>query len=299
MIPEMISRVAAFPLAQVGGWLRWLSLSGGVGNVIAWVLYVGFCTAPLWGWVASMRRRSGSGVPLRWRDLFPVALSVLLFPVMYLMANPGAMPGNLRLFPPHVGRMVAGAAVWSLVLAWGISAFVGRVFRVGEETLGRYLGILLYVLMGTFALAAVVRLWQVPGAFGALQAANVGQTGLGLTYFFIFMRGLVDALPHMMNIWVAYVGLGIVKGMGNGAFSAGMVTVAEQLPKVCATALTATFVSGAAFNVAQFVFAARLADMHMGFNLPVVSVLFMLGALLFARYAARAHEIREENEGFV
>jgi hypothetical protein len=300
MNPYSVAHITAFPFAQAGVLLRWLSLSGGVGNMAAWVLYVSLCASPLIFLAINLRQREKRGESSNASDIFPLVLSPLLFAVMYLMINPGAMPGNLRLFPPEVGLALAGLAVWSVLAAWGMMVFIRYIYRAGEELHRRCIHILLYVLAVSFGTAAAVRLWAIPGAFEALRTANTGQEGLGLTYFYILLRAVIEALPHIMNIFIVSAGIKIIKTIPqSGLFSQAMVNNTRTLPRICVTALTVTFISNAAYNTAQFAFAAGLADVHMNFTIPVVPVLFMLGALFFARYTARAHEMHEENEGFV
>lgn len=73
----------SFPFKQIGMGLRALSLSGGVGNGAALAIYFILCLAPAALLLLIRRKRRLMG-----EDALPALLSVLLFPVLYLMINP-------------------------------------------------------------------------------------------------------------------------------------------------------------------------------------------------------------------
>jgi len=268
----------ALPFSWVGDFLRWLSLMGGGWNLVAWGLYVAVCLSPLilvkWqrGWV-------------RW---LPVGMSGLLFWVVYLMVNPYAMGGGLRVFPVEVGLGLAGAAVWSAVLFWVGIWLVDRVWTADEKALARYLRGLLWGLVGVFGAAALWALWGMRG-----------QVGGSLDGVFAGVRAVVAASPYGLNGWVALGGVKIARAVESGFFSDDMLRAVKDFSVRCKDALVAMLVISVGFNLLQFMLAARLSDVRMMLDFPVGSALFALGALLLARFAAHAHALREENEGFV
>ena len=88
----LFSTLIAFPFEQIGAGLRVLSLSGAVGNVVAILLYMllGLIPAGIWGFL-HWRKKSE---PL---DFMLLAISALLFVILYYMINPGLLyqaPGN-------------------------------------------------------------------------------------------------------------------------------------------------------------------------------------------------------------
>ena len=89
---ESLASLAAFPFAQIGLGLRWLSLSGAVGNGLAIGLYVLLSLIPLIALGVIWRRGK-----LRQADALRAVLSALLFWVLYLMVNPGLLTAWLNL----------------------------------------------------------------------------------------------------------------------------------------------------------------------------------------------------------
>ncbi|MCL2603579.1 MAG: hypothetical protein FWD90_03795 [Defluviitaleaceae bacterium] len=283
---DLLLRIFAFPFAPVGEGLRWLSFSGGAGNVVAWVIYLMIGLFPFII-LAALARKRGS-YP---EDLLLVVLAILLFAVMYYMVNPGAMGGNLRMIPPAMGHMLMGGAVWSVVLAYGLIRFVRRVFAAGEGTMMRYLRILLYALGAAFGIAVVLRLTDMFTAAGRAQS--------DMDTAFSVLRYLTAILPNVLNIWVIRAALRLLTALREDHYGEGSVRTARGMSRVCAVTLAATVLSVTAFNIGQLLFAGRLSDVHIEISFPLVPILFVLGALLFARYTAQGKALKDENEGFV
>ena len=104
---ESLASLAAFPFAQIGLGLRWLSLSGAVGNGLAIGLYVLLSLIPLIALGVIWRRGK-----LRQADALLAVLSALLFWVLYLMVNPGLLTAWLNLAAGGiVGRAVLGLSL--------------------------------------------------------------------------------------------------------------------------------------------------------------------------------------------
>ena len=273
----ILVHVMAFPFAPLGRLIRWLSLMGGAGNVAAWVIFLAAGLLP-WGVVFVLWRRRGRF----WaEDGLLGVLGVMVFVVMYFMVNPGAMGGNFAMFPPEVGQMMMGGAIWSVVLAYVVVRLVRGFFGADEGKLLRYARGLLYALYVSFGLAVL-------SAAGALRGG-----GFGVVQFFH------DALPFLLNIWVTFRAMGLLRAMREAPYGEEAVLAAQAMSRVCAVAITATVLVSAGFNLLQLMLSGRLQDVHIQVDFPVVSVVFLLGALLLARYLAVGKALQDENEGFI
>ena len=120
-------------LTALGGRLRALSLSGGVGNALAWALVLGLSALPALG----LLWRPGS----RWDWLLALAAAEI-FSGLYFLVNPTLLHPVMD--GPAAGRLwslaVAGAAAATL-LAWTVLRGLERL--AAAENLGRTLGRLL------------------------------------------------------------------------------------------------------------------------------------------------------------
>ena len=110
----------SFPWEQLGNMLRELSLSGGAGNVTAWILYIllGLCPVFLLLWLIV----KGKG---RRADLLLPLLSVILFVGLWFLINPSYL--ETRLFPAGLGEMGKYAfalTIDSILLTWLLLRFL-------------------------------------------------------------------------------------------------------------------------------------------------------------------------------
>ena len=281
--------VMAFPYAPVGLGLRVLSLSGAAGNIIAIVLYVAVCLLPMAALLFIRSKKT--------EDAMLPLISMVLFFVIYFMINPGTlqMAGGV-----HFQQAVLGGIVHSLVLAYFIIKIL-RLFSAASATeLGRYIGVVLHLLNVLFVLVAFgITFGRMLDAFAALRAGNVGNNRLGATYVFLVLQHIVNALPYVLNIWVVFVVLRLLTAFRADRYSQETVAAARGVSWVCTAALVVTVLSGAGFNLLQLLSIRRLFVVNSNINFPVISVLFVLGALLLTRYIAENKLLKDENEQFI
>ena len=282
----------SFPFSQIGSGLRWLSLSGGLGNAFAIVLYVAVCILPA---LASFLIRSK-----RAEDVMLIFISVVLFFVMYYMINPGRLP-TLMVGRTPLEQALLGGAVHSLLLAYGVIRILRLFESAVSHKLGRYIGIILHLLNILFVFVVFGHHFaQMLDAFAALEAANTmpGQQ-LGVTYVFLFLQHLINALPYVLNIWVVFAAWRLIKAISADPYSEEAISAANGMSRVCAVALTMSVFSIAGFNLLQLLFIGSLHTVNTSINFPATSILFVLGALLLARYIAQNKRLKDENDQFV
>ena len=100
----------AFPFAQIGQGLRWLSLSGPVGDLAAWMLYLLLSLLPcLWLAVRVVKRRAKA------EDALLGLAACLLLVVLYRMVNPAGLPAMLGSAAAWMGKAFLGLSVWSVL----------------------------------------------------------------------------------------------------------------------------------------------------------------------------------------
>ena len=114
----------AFPFEQIGLGLRALSLSGAVGNVFAFLLYIAICLLPVGALLLIKRKRN-----MLPEDGLLLVLSITLFFIIYWMINPGNMAGLFHGIP--AGKAVLGGTVYSILIAYFILRIL-RLFRTSE-----------------------------------------------------------------------------------------------------------------------------------------------------------------------
>ena len=283
--------VMAFPFAQIGRGLRVLSLQGGVSNAVAIALYVAVCLLPMSALLLIRKKRA--------EDALLLLISIVLFFVMYFMINPGLI--GMAIHAVSFERALLGGMVYSLLLAYAVIRVL-RLFGAASSCgLRRYIGIILHLLNAMFIFMIFGIIFaQMLGDFAALGDANTDpQQQLSVTYVFLAMQHLVNALPFALNTWVVFAAQRLLAALRANQYSEETLTAAKNVSRVCATALAVSVLSIAGFNLLQLIFVSRLHVVNSNVNFPVASVLFVLGALLLSRYIAENKRLKDEYDQFV
>ena len=293
----IFSAAVAFPLSQIGAGLRALSLSGGWGNALAITLYVLVCLLPAGILLILGRRRK-----LQMEDWLLAVLSAVLFFAVYLMVNPGLMTSVLGAAAgPSVGKAILGGMAYSLLIGYLILRAL-RLFSAGSTgALARYMTVMLGIVSAVFVyLAFGARFAELLSSIASLQAGNTGNGHLlGTTYVFLGLQYVVNALPYLLDILVVFAATRLLSQLRNERYAAATVAAAERMSRLCTVALIAMVLANMLFNLLQLLFAGSLMVVNHTVQIPVLSVLFVLAALLLTRFITESKQLKDENDQFI
>ena len=283
VLPEVFSSLLAFPFEQLGALLRLLSLRGGGYNGLAFALWAAVVLLPLLPVLAHFRERARL-----WEHLALALTAVVLGDALFRFANPAAW-GWPEPAPYTVGNAILGGTIWSLLICWGVLRLLRRL-RSGTEMYG-CLRVLLYGLCVLFA-----------GGMAVSGAGELAQTLAGErnpTEIALAALGCASAaLPYGMDIAVTLSGVSLLERMLSGA-RAEAAACAETLSRRCCFALGTVTAVTAGRNVLQLAFSERLSRVHVEVQLPLISLAFVLGALVLARLIAENGRLADENDAFI
>lgn len=296
---DAFSAAMAFPFELIGNILRRISLTGKIGNCIALTLYAGLCILPVFFLI-----RSGSRRKLQAEDSLLGILSVALFAALYLMINPayiGSMFGSIDEGGIEIGKAVLGGTLWSILIGYLILRVLRLSFNGGTVKLQGYAGALLSLLCFIFVWTVCGSLFgEMLNSFSALSAGNKGsESGLGMTYVFLVLRFLINALPYMLDLITVFFALDLLIAMRTDRYSEQTENIALHLSRWCGKALTAVVISGVSLNLLQLLFSRSLRNINTSMSIPIVSVLFVLAVLLFARLISENRKLKGDNDLFI
>lgn len=288
LLGDQVVTVFALPFTLAGKGLRALSLSGSAGNVVAIVLYAGLCLLPL-----------AMHIGKKWEkwDIWLVLSVGMMFHVMYLMVNPGQRPSVMR---NGVGDGIYSGAVYSLLLAWAVGRLANQAGRTGYN-LYRVLEVFLILWAAELALVGIGRAgvdcWA---SISRIQAANT-MPGLNLapTCLFQWLIFAGKAVEYGLDAWLMLSLAGLMRELGKDPYSEGCAQAGLRLQKVGRIVLLAPLMVQAALNVAQAVFAPVLYNIDANVNLPVLSIILVLGSMVLTRLLIHGKELKEDNDLFI
>jgi len=293
-VGDAFVNAVAFPFEQIGMGLRALSLSGAVGNVFAFLLYIAVCLLPVGGLLLIKRKRKV--LP---EDGLLLVLSIVLFVAIYLLINPGIIEELFHAVP--AGKAVLGGTVYSVLIAYLILRIL-RLFRTSEVgRLQRYLSVLLGLLNVVFVyLIFGAGVKSLMDGIAALQAGNVGNESLlGASYAFAGLQYIMDVLPYAFDILIVFAGIRLLNKLTTDHYSDETVLAASRLFRLCGKTLSITVLAIAAFNLLQLLAAKQLFNINAAVQVPLFSIAFVLAALLFSRLVAENKLLKEDNDSII
>lgn len=296
-LSEGLTVLMAFPFEQVGKLLRLLSLSGGVGNAVAIIIYTGVSLIPVAILLVLMKKRK-----LYREDGLFILMSAVLFVVLYLMINPGIINS---LFDKAAGlaisKAILGGTVYSIICSYLVLRVLRLFFDSNETKLKQYMVIMLCLLNVFFVyMFSGFCFSSLLSSIATLRAGNTGnELLLGITYIFLVLQYIVDALPYLFDIFVVFAALRLLSEIHDNRYSDESIEAAGRLSHLCGIALKVTILTNVAFNLLQLLFARILMVINSSIQIPLLSIIFVLAVLLLARLIAENKKLKDDNDMFI
>lgn len=294
--PQWFSSALAFPFEQIGAGLRWLSLAGGAGNILAILLYAVLSLLPM-GLLLALRRRRA----LCREDSLLILLTVLLFAALYYMVNPSLIPTPNGLGDGEMNKALFGGSVYALAFGYGVLRALRHFQAADMSKLQDYLALFLKILAALFVFLACGSCFQdFLSGVDALQAGNQGNEGALLpSYLFLFARYLAAALPYVLDTLVTLSALNLLAERRQDPYSHGAGEAAQTLSRLCVVSLGLTILVTVVLNLLQLVCIGSLYTVHITVLLPVLSIVFVLAVLLLTQLMGENRQLKEDNDLFI
>lgn len=291
----VFSAVIAFPFEQIGLGLRMLSLSGAAGNVAAIFLYLFLSAVPF----IFLLYRIKHG--FRAEDWLLGILSAVLFFTLYLMVNPQMLSSVLGTMGSLAGKEILGGTVYSILCTYVIL----RVLRLFYSGCAAKLHGYMWVMLGILSLLFVYFIFG-SGLHGllrslaALKEGNQDSRGnLGMSQVFLLIRYAVDVLPYVLDLAVVFAANTLLAQLGKDRYAEEAVSAARGLSRLCGISLSISLLANAFFNIIQLLFIKKLLVMNSMVQIPLISIVFVLGVLLLSRYISENQELKTDNDSFI
>ncbi len=291
------SGLAAFPFEQTGYALRVLSLSGSVGNAVAILLYMGLSLLPCLVWLILKKKGKLLGI-----DHVLYGLSILLFIVHYYMINPGLFPAPV----PGTVKWMLSCMLYSALSGYLVIRVLLVCRRARPETLHSVLQKLLvflnmvfvYIIFGQ-GLGTLLKAVQNVGSMDSgpvMRGFASGTQSPGMTYLFLGLGYLVNLLPYVFDMGIVFLAGRMLTALKTDRYGDVSVDLTNRLAGFCAKALGITVAADVGFNLLQVLFCSSLTQMDLVLHVPVISIIFVLAALLFARYLQEDQKLKREHD---
>ena len=291
------AEIAAFPFAQIGMLLRWMSLSGAAGNIAAIIMYLAIGAAPiLYALWLSKKDKAET------EDLLLLVISVFLFVMMYFMVNPGCISINANLGgSASFGKAVLGGAFYSVLIGY---LFFKVLRKITLSETGKILDTLkvLFVISAAM-LVCVVFYIGASTVFTDIAAVKTANTdpfaSLALTNFFIVIRFALENTATVLDILILFMAIRLADALKTDRYSEEVISAADALASFCKKAVIAMMLCSMTSNILQLLFSGSLRKVDFMTRIPLDSIILVLIMFLLARYFADSKKLQDENESFV
>lgn len=291
-----LSALVTFPYAQIGQGLRALSLSGTLGDVAAWLLYLALGLLPAaYLLLRAVKHRA------RAEDALLAILSATLLYALYLFINPADIAQRMGdASMQTMGAIALGCTLDSLLIAYAVL----RLLRGSESSAGLYRG-MRWLLRATAAVLVFAAfgsaLSSLLTSFDTLREANTALEPSALTgsYAFLVLQYLVGVLPYLIGVPIVFAGLNLVGAMEEAPYSDAAADAARLIGKRSGIAVIAVLLSQVALNLLQVLFAGAVRESSFTLSIPIAAILLLLGARLLAEFVAKGKQIKDDNESFI
>lgn len=301
----------SLPFVWIGRLLRRLSLSSGLGNVFAILLYVGLSLLPCIPTALRVGKKKGSFGGAEWLSLL---LSGYSFYAFYYFVNPQLMYNLFGAFGEEAGAIALTLCYLSLLVAY----IVLRVMREEtkkplEQNLKRLclLCTALFLFSLCFSDLYALLSSMLPTAESGLiiEGENLSwwqkqqisaALGFGGNVEGVYvLRFITSIIPKILMLRLFMPAYALLCGMQGESYSEANANLAAQVAKRARAALFATVCCCAGWNLLQLIFVKELPDINFSVEIPFFGMLLALLALYLSQHYAESCRIYRENQEFV
>lgn len=279
----------ALPFTALGAMLRWLSLSGFLGNALSLMVYAGVCLIPVLAWWKSRRLAE---------DWLLVVLSMVLVFVLYLMVNPGLRPGAMH---NEVGDVIYAGAVWSVLITWGVLKLVRSSDAILDRSIYRALRIFLLIVAAQCLVQGFgLNIAALRERIRALQEGNT-MFGVNLvpTYLFFLLDAAACAMEQGLTALILYKGVKLLEALEADPYGEGCVTAGREAGSWCRRTLVAVSAASLALNLGQVFFAGLLHDVSVTVRIPASALAVSFGMMALTRLLTEGKALKDDNDLFI
>ncbi len=279
------------PLTALGQWLRDMSLSGGGGDALAWLVAAALSLAPA-GVVALLLWRTRR----HWADTLILLTVPLVFAALFYAVNP-TLGGAMGWFLPGAALSTASAAL----LAWVVLRFLGALADAPRERLAAALGVL---LTGCGILMALASVWngytQWQAEAEAIRAANTGAVQTAeRTVAVQGVLALLELLPSLLGAAALIWGGRLAGRMGTEPFSEAALALCGRTAGLCRWAAGAAVLLELAAGVIQLLLFSSLTSTSFHLRLDLLPLAVTAALYLLCRWFQQGLALKADNDSII
>ncbi len=295
--PQIFSSLIAFPFEQIGRGLRFLSISGSIGNGLALSVWIGLSSLPL---IPAMKNWNEKGHKLENISLCLLAIALLVG--LFNIANPGVLFSSPFDIDNRILYAVNAIIIWSVVILYIILRLIRLYQAGGLNELLHYTKSLLYILCILFV--GVISI-----SCGQALAAMLGDINHPMDAAMAIKKNPVDAvmavisfiaalLPYLLDVIITFSSIQLLDMLIQKKTD-GLMNAAKHLSHQCCICLGLSPLSVLILNFLQLLLSNWLTDISISAQIPLMSIAFVLGIFLICQLISENLRLQADNDLFI
>ncbi len=295
--PQIFSSLIAFPFEQIGRGLRFLSLSGSIGNGLALSIWIGLSSLPL---ISAMRNWSIKAHKME--NVSLCLLAIALFAGLFNIANPGVLFSSPFDIDNRILYAVNAIIIWSVVILYVIFRLIRLYQSGGLNELLRYTKSLLYILCVLFVgvissscgqkFAAILGSIHHPMDVAMTIEKNPINTTMAAISF------IAALLPYLLDVIITFSSIQLLDMLIQKKTD-GLMDAAKHLSRQCCICLGLAPLSVTILNFLQLLLSRWLTDISISAQIPLMSIAFVLGIFLICQLISENLRLQADNDLFI
>lgn len=295
--PQIFSSLIAFPFEQIGRGLRFLSISGRIGNGLALSIWIGLSSLPL---IPAMRCWNEKSNKLETMSL--CLLAIVLFTGLFNIANPGVLFSSPFDIDNRILYAVNAMIIWSVVILYVILRLIRLYQSANLNELLCYMKSLLYILCALFV-------GVISSSCGQKFAAILGGINHPMDVAVTIEKNPINAmmaaisfiaalLPYLLDVIITFSSIQLLDMLIQKKVD-GLMDAAKHLSQQCCICLGLTPMSVILLNFLQLLLSHWLTDISISAQIPLMSIAFVLGIFLICQLISENLRLQTDNDLFI
>ncbi|NMB33532.1 MAG: hypothetical protein GX992_04750 [Clostridium sp.] len=109
----------------------------------------------------------------------------------------------------------------------------------------------------------------------------------------------MNSIPSAISVLVIFKGIKLAQEFFVDPYSEVAAIVSESLSNICKIGLIVTVCSNTAFNLLQLLFMDNLRSIDSLIQIPLFSIIFVLGALILSRMVTENKALKYDNDSII
>lgn len=281
------------PFELIGKVLRYLSLSGATGNVIAIILYAIVCLLPVAATAYMLKIKKA-----KWEEILLALLSALLFWSIYMFINPGKivnMDGIIISVDTYKDEMVL-TMISVIVLYW-----VVKIIRTFDNMKEKQFVRALKIASAIALICIVACIWFIgfSDLLTNIDKAIENNMYVVNTGVVLVLKYMAVQLPNVCMFIIICHLLNVAGLINEGFINKNVLEEVNKISVICRKSIITILFAGMVVNIIQLMVAGNISIADFNVTVPVFDILLIIVLLIITRMIAESYEIKEDNDLFI